>query len=271
MKNRIQLVIDKLKRLQIQAEHTVLPVDGSICILLNKRKKRPMLYPYSSKSTFNRTQMLISHMGTFEHLWQKYSLQGFSVEPGETVVDVGSFVGSFAISAIQHGADRVIAVEPAPTNQRCLCANIQLHVTQPERTLIVAAAVSNIAGVGTFNLSDTGADNSLLKPDEGSLDHSIEVELITLGQIFERHGIDPVKTFLKVEAEGAEIEALEGLGHHRPHKIVVDVSPERDGQEPREPIEKLLREMGYIIVGQTKQCLFAQMQSRRIAQGAAKE
>jgi FkbM family methyltransferase len=235
----------------------VVPIDESICILINKRLQRAMVYPYASKAEFNRTQMLISHIGTFEHLWRKYSYEGFSLMPGDTVIDVGSFIGSFAVSAVQNGADRVIAVEPAPANQRCLRANVSIHLTQPDRVEVLAAAVSNFDGVGQINLSSTGADNSLLEPDEGSLKESVEVELVTLKRIFELHDVDPVKTFLKVEAEGAEVEALEGLGDLRPHKIVVDVSPERDGEEPREQIASILKDMGYCIVGHSQQCLFA--------------
>jgi hypothetical protein len=57
--------------------------------------------------------------------------------------------------------------------------------------------------------------------------------------------VDGRKCFLKIEAEGFEIEVIQGFGSFRPQVISVDVSPERFGESPLSSIQKSLTEMGY--------------------------
>ena len=58
----------------------------------------------------------------------------------------------------------------------------------------------------------------------------------------------PQIDFLKVEAEGAEPEVLEGLGDLDIPKIVVLCTPERNGTSPTQMIAHMLRDLDYRII-----------------------
>jgi len=51
--------------------------------------------------------------------------------------------------------------------------------------------------------------------------------------------------FVKLEAEGVEIEVFEGLGELKPRKFAIDVSPERNGESPGPELTVRLEELGY--------------------------
>ena len=108
-----------------------------------------------------------------------------------------------------------------------------------------------------MNLSKSGCDDSILEPDEGTLNISEDIEIDTIERVIERYGIAVEDLYLKVEAEGFEPEIIEGLGTARPRVIVVDVTPERGGQSPRESINKKLHSLGYQSFLNTTRCIFA--------------
>jgi hypothetical protein len=64
--------------------------------------------------------------------------------------------------------------------------------------------------------------------------------------------------FVKIEAEGVELEVFEGLGDMRPARLAIDVSPERDGQSPAGEFRTLLEPLGYE-VRQRGQVMFARL------------
>jgi hypothetical protein len=78
-----------------------------------------------------------------------------------------------------------------------------------------------------------------------------------LDEIAETEGVDPDNTFVKIEAEGFELEIVKGMKVFRPRMIVVDVTPERFGESPREQVQAVLLERGYETFHHTKRCLFA--------------
>ena len=64
--------------------------------------------------------------------------------------------------------------------------------------------------------------------------------------------------FVKVEAEGVEVEVFEGLGELKARKLAIDVSPERNGLSPAEDFWNILRDLGYEIQ-QRRNVLFARL------------
>ncbi len=53
--------------------------------------------------------------------------------------------------------------------------------------------------------------------------------------------------FVKIEAEGLELEVVEGLYDQRPRKLAIDVSPERNGKSPAYEFRERLASPGYEI------------------------
>ena len=72
----------------------------------------------------------------------------------------------------------------------------------------------------------------------------MEIQVITLADYCRMHGVDRLD-FVKIEAEGVELEVFAGLGTIRPRKFAIDVSPERDGQSPAEEFRTRLEAQGY--------------------------
>jgi FkbM family methyltransferase len=230
-------------------------VDGRISLIKNLISETSAFFPYPSAADFNRIQLFILLNGFERHMVKKYWHETYSLEPGDDVIDCGGFVGAFSIAAAQAGANRVFHIEPTPTSRKCALLNFRLRD--------ISNVESHELGLGDtcatlmLNLSTSGADNSLLEPDEGSTGERIPVEIMTIDSFVSDKAIDERKAFFKVEAEGYEVEIIRGMNEFRPQKIVVDVSPERGGVSPADEIRGLLMERGYTSFAQTSRCLFA--------------
>lgn len=234
-------------------------VNNQLSFLNNTTSATGYFLPYQNLEESDYRQLYILKHGFHEFLIEKYTDQNFQIRPTDTVIDCGAFVGGFSVAARLRGAKRVISVEPSSKNFRCLKLNLSLHTDEnPEALNIGLGAKPETA---KLNLSLSGCDDSILAPDEGALDSSEEIQIETVANIVGRLGITPSDLFLKVEAEGYEPEIIDGLGDVRPRIVVVDVTPERDGESPRELIQSKLERLGYSNFLQTKRCLFASWSS----------
>lgn len=197
----------------------------------------------------------LSHLtfGYEELLKHKYALPGFvEVEPGDVVIDCGAYVGGFSMSACKV-ASVVHAFEPDAENHRCLVENLRKFDN----------ARSNLAGLYdesrtmTLNVSASSVEHSFLAPDDGVIVETREVPVFRLDDYCHQQGIAKLD-FVKIEAEGVEIEVFKGLGSLRPKKIAIDVSPERNGESPAEEFKKIFSDLGYE-VRQRMNVLFARL------------
>jgi hypothetical protein len=88
-----------------------------------------------------------------------------------------------------------------------------------------------------LNISPSSVEHSLLVPDDGQ---------VTLKDYAYRRGMTEFD-FVKIEAEGVELEVFEGLDDLRPRKLAIDVSPERNGESPADEFREHLAPLGYEI------------------------
>jgi FkbM family methyltransferase len=173
----------------------------------------------------------LSHIlfGYEEWLQRKYCLPGFvEVEPGDVVVDCGAYVGGFSLSAVRI-ARELHAFEPEPRNFACVLRNLARHPNVRANN----AGLYCETKLASLNISASSVEHSLLRPDDGAPVAVMEIQVITLADYCRMHGVDRLD-FVKIEAEGVELEVFAGLGTIRPRKFAIDVSPERDGQSPAE-------------------------------------
>lgn len=173
--------------------------------------------------------------GYGERMEAKYTLEGFvGVEPGDVVVDVGAFVGGFT-TAVADRASEVFAFEPAPANEDALARNVAglYHVT------VSAVALDDEAGVKRLELGADPTDHSLVGVDGAETGQSVEVETRRLDEAMRERGID------EVDAEGGEVEVLEGAADIRVRKVAVDCGPERRGEPTWDATVALLDGRGY--------------------------
>ena len=178
--------------------------------------------------------------GYLESLHGKYQKDGFcTVGKGDIVVDCGAYVGGFARS-VAPIAGRIVVIEPAPVNYSCCVQNLKDFAF----ATAIQMGLFNKSGTFELRMSRSDVDHSLLAPDHGATGEVIEVPIRRLDDLVEEIGLDRID-FFKLEAEGAEIEAIEGMGDIRPKKIAIDVSPERYGESPADQLTVTLQGYGY--------------------------
>lgn len=200
-------------------------------------------------------KLAILAFGYEEWLERKYALPGFiEVEPGDVVVDCGAYVGGFSLSAARR-VKRLFAFEPERRNADCARRNLA-GVQSAE---VVEAGLYDRSDELILNCSANSVEHSLLQPDDGSIVEKRRIPVVSLADFARSRGIDGYD-FVKIEAEGVELEVFDGLGGMRPRKLAIDVSPERDGQSPAAEFRARLEPMGYE-VRQRKQVMFARMRS----------
>ena len=142
-------------------------------------------------------------------------LYGHFVQRGDLVFDVGAHVGDRVASFRRLGA-RVIAVEPQPAFARLL----RLIYGRSRDVAIEAVAVGREAGstriminpdnptVSTASREFVSAARNAPGWETQRWTRSLIVPVITLDALIARHG---TPAFIKIDVEGFEAEALQGL------------------------------------------------------------
>lgn len=145
-----------------------------------------------------------SNLTIFDEIFlQRHYTRYFDVEPGDVVVDIGANSGIFAAYAVSRRCQRVICVEPLPTNIEALERNAARNGI--ENIAIEKAAVDSRRGTAKLFITeeDSGGNQLFEYNDDGRLQKYIEVPTVTLDDLFEKHELEAVD-FLKLDCEGAE-------------------------------------------------------------------
>jgi FkbM family methyltransferase len=139
------------------------------------------------------------------------------LSPGMVVYDIGANIGFFTMIAARAVGPqgRVLAFEPLPENVRWLRHNVDINdFGQVE---IVEAAVGAREGTAAFESGNTAVWARISDTGE----HEVRVLSIDDGIAA---GSLPVPDVVKMDIEGAEVDALDGmretLARHRPTVIV---------------------------------------------------
>ncbi len=170
---------------------------------------------------------------------KKYCLDPCTIEKGDTVVEVGANVGEFTLMASRL-ASVVYSFEPDPNCFTCLKENLN----KMDNVEVIPEAASDKNSQQMFFVSSEDADSSLIQPKIYS--RKIPINTIRLDAWMESRNFATID-FLKIEAEGAEMEVLKGLGNKikKVKKVSVDGGPERYGQSPSHEIVQFLRLHGF--------------------------
>ena len=162
----------------------------------------------------------------------------------DTVVEAGAYHGRDT-AVFAKLARRVVAFEPSPRNyaiaQENLCAfsNVELH----NRGLWHEEGKLEIA------YGSKTPDDGFLEPDSGLDRRGDAVPVNRLDAYVDALEIEDVN-FVKIEAEGAEPEVIEGMAGLDVDTIAVNIDTERHGESPRGRVVELLEASDYEIVGE---------------------
>jgi len=139
---------------------------------------------------------------------QIYGDGGQKVRRGDIVLDCGANVGVFTRKALEAGARKVIAIEPAPENLECLRRNFAGEIATG-MVMIVPKGVWNKDDVMTLHVdpANSAADSFIINR-KGSVG-IIKVPLTTIDRLVDDLALERVD-FIKMDIEGAEPNALTG-------------------------------------------------------------
>ncbi|HEY98606.1 MAG TPA: FkbM family methyltransferase [Dehalococcoidia bacterium] len=138
----------------------------------------------------------------------------YKLQKGDIVVDAGAHIGTFTIKAAKAVGDkgRVIAIEPSENNLEFLSRNIEANGLQ--NVTIVPKGVWGTKGTLKLSIScrRTTGHSFYTSEQFGTEDTEEyqEVEVDTIDNIVRQSGVGPVN-FLKMDIEGAEVEAIKGM------------------------------------------------------------
>jgi FkbM family methyltransferase len=138
------------------------------------------------------------------------------LRPGDKFVDVGANCGAFTLFAARQvgPSGRVVAVEPMPEMLHRLRFNIGLNGLS--NVDVVPTAVGSEPGTATLFVDESRRGLSSMTKLEGAA--PIEVPIVTLQSVLEKHGIERVDA-LKIDIEGYEDRALLPLIENAPRTL----------------------------------------------------
>lgn len=172
----------------------------------------------------------------------------------DTLVEVGAYEGEDA-AMFAKMAEKVIAFEPSPRNFKTARENLKNF----SNVKVYQKGLWNEKDRLKIKYGEELHDDSFLAPDNGQKGLSKDsIPVNTLKHFIEELEIEKVN-FIKIEAEGAEPEIVEGIRGLDIDKVVVNVDKERDGKSPKKDIIRTLQEEGYSLLGVKKGCMLCFM------------
>jgi FkbM family methyltransferase len=163
-----------------------------------------------------------------------YSAGPVQIKAGDVVLDCGANVGVYTRKALDAGASKVIAIEPAPENLECLRRNFKAEIRQG-RVVIYPKGVWDKEDMLVLHIHPhNSAADSFVIEQEGSHASDQKLPLTTIDKMVAELELDRVD-FIKMDIEGAEVRALKGaratLAQHHP-RMAISVY-----HEPNDPVE----------------------------------
>lgn len=175
-------------------------------------------------------------------MWRRYKIDRIMEnEIPEAILDVGANIGEFSYYAKRRYSDavKIISIEPDPVAIHCMTFNLI-----EELISIEPIAISNKSAVLKFYLKSKSADSSFHRPTN----YTIRTEVVanTLDSVINKYGLcSPI--LVKMDCEGHEPEALEGLIRHKDKIkwISIDSGLERSGVSTTKAVVKILAQYGF--------------------------
>ncbi len=133
-------------------------------------------------------------------------VQGLSLPDHPTIVDIGGYIGDFALYAAKNlDARRVVVCEPSPHNWALLEKNVARNHYQ-DRIEMVNKAVTNGEDV-MMNVDTPDRGQAMVSAYGESKPGRKLIPGVTLARLVEEHGLTAID-LLKIDCEGGEYDIL---------------------------------------------------------------
>jgi len=279
---------EKWYKLNNLIKDTILLQDGEyICVELNNGlrfydKKLPqpiedLCYKYGKKEKLDKLKSMKNFRRVLLRVYQEFCTDqhwnNFELSKGDIVVDAGAEIGSFTIKAadIVGPEGKVIVIEPEKTNLTILKKNIEANCLK--NVVVVPKGLWSRQCTKKLYLDYWPGLHSLFEDRPGSpLRHDqrrrcfVEIEVDTLDDILRDLKINHVG-LLKMDIEGAEIEALKGAEdtlNAENLKLVIEAFHEVNGEPTYKTIIPYLQKRRFnTIINKKLRVIYA----RKIASG----
>lgn len=183
---------------------------------------------FLDKTDTGISQVLIKHSG--KEGWARepefMEIINEEVTEGMVAFDLGANVGlvTLLLADLVGEGGHVYAVEPSPCNFDILNRNIKQN-NYSERVSASQVAISNTNGTSKFFISTASNLHGLL--ESRHTENAIDVKVQMADDFFKDK---PLPNFIKMDIEGAEVEAIEGMLEtlkkaNSPVKILIETHP----------------------------------------------
>jgi FkbM family methyltransferase len=182
-----------------------------------------------------------------------FLLDSYKPKEGDVVVDVGAYVGLYAIlsSMLVRDGGSVVAIEPVPHSFHLLARNVMLN--KLNNVHLLNFALSNQVGEVEFYMPNIPSGSSFYISYMKTKDYAkLRVKTQTFDNLVE--SLDELNNravdMMKIDVEGAELSVLEGarsaLKSRLINRLIVEVHKRVNSPET---IMEFLKSHGYIVDG----------------------
>lgn len=156
------------------------------------------------------------------YIKEAYMIDNLNIYEDDVVIDCGAAQGLFYLAVKDFNPD-YYGFEPSPTQFEDLKYNLT-----GEKNLYNKALWNSSGDLLELYVNDWNNDSSAIKPEE--FDEVVKIETVSLDDLIDTIGKN-VK-LIKIEAEGAEPEVLQGLDRNisKVDYITIDAGFERNGK-----------------------------------------
>ena len=185
------------------------------------------------------------HKQFVECLYEKY----YRIKKGDIVVDAGAHIGTFSIKAarIVGPGGMVIAIEPDDRNLSFLKRNIEANGL--ENVVVVPKGVWSRKDKLKLLISSRSSEGHSVGKVYSMGDKSTDVEVDSLDNILQELGINRIN-FIKMNIEGAEIEALKGMDEtlrDNGVNLAIEAAHHVNGKGAYEIVHPQLKNKGFVV------------------------
>lgn len=181
----------------------VISRDGDF-VQLRFAGKHDFWFPASTRLTLDLWNEYLSVFWNHPANAHYYLRGNMTIAAGDVVIDCGCCEGTFARQALELGASKVICLEPNAVLVKCLRRTFQGEIEEG-RLIVCHAGCGAFRGQALFASDPSNPSVGLLGDKKGA--EMVPVE--TLAAITVQLGL-PQVNFIKMDIEGAEIQAVEG-------------------------------------------------------------